>query len=82
MSERKAGDPVCKCNLQCDANVSPDQRKALFDGFGKLQTLTFRMPTYVDVCRYQKSNNIIQEKEVSPAGFTVDSTTSKLALFQ
>lgn len=50
--------------------------------FGKLQTLTFRMPTYVDVCRYQKSNDVIQEKEVSPAGGTVDSTMSKLALFQ
>ena len=39
VSERKAGDPVCRCNLQCDANVSPDQRKALLDGFWK--TLNF-----------------------------------------
>ena len=81
MSERKAGDPVCRCNLQCDANVSPDQRKALLDGFWK--TLNFDVQNaYVDVCRYQKSHDVIREKEASPAGGTVDSTTSKLALFQ
>ena len=50
--------------------------------FGKLQTSTFRMPICVDVCRYRKSNDIIRKVEVTPVGGKVDSTTSKLALFQ
>ena len=47
--------------------------------YGKLRTLTFRIPTSVDVCRYQKA---MREMVARPVGSLVDSSMSKLALFQ
>ena len=54
-------------------------RKYCLIGSGKLQTSMFRIPTSVDVCRYQKFNGVMVARLT---GSIVDSSMSKLALFK
>ena len=69
VSARKAGDPICKCNLQYHTNVSADQQKKLLDWFWKTSNFNVQN-TYLCGCvqvsevkwRYARSGSASRQK--------------------